>query len=295
MALACSPPTSGWPRRSGSEGTPRSTSRPCSSTPSTIAPRFGGTGGATHSIDSTTFGQSTACWYGRLAPDRVPTGAQLEGLLWSEAQLPTPTPRFPAQAGPFARSKSRYPCRLRGTHVDNSFKHPPRSRQPTGCRGCPGPARWRVIVGAVHCRAEALPRQGGSISVTSAARIEEARRLMVENGMVPSSSSPARMTYLVHVRWGLSRRPFLVVLPCRRESARSVAGVRGSASPGDGQLHQRRARLAGRRRLGRHRWRHLEDRGMATGKVGIEERVRFFIAEGCSMVHRMSSSCWRRR
>ena len=112
-------------------------------------------------------------------------------------------------------------------------------------------------------------------------RIEKARRLMVENGMGAIVLEPGTsMTYFVDVRWGLSERPFLVVIPAKGELA--------YVSPG---FEEARAREITKFTNDVRVWQEdedwgavvggiLKDRGIATGKVGIEERVRFFIADG---------------
>ena len=52
------------------------------------------------------------------------------------------------------------------------------------------------------------------------ARIEKARRLMAENGIGAIVLEPGTsMTYFVNVRWGLSERPFLLVIPQKGDLA----------------------------------------------------------------------------
>jgi Xaa-Pro dipeptidase len=113
------------------------------------------------------------------------------------------------------------------------------------------------------------------------ARIEKARRLMRDNGMgamiLESSSS---MFYYTGVRWGQSERPFGVVIP--------VTGDLAYFTPA---FEEERARELTRFSNDVRIWQEdespyqlianiLRDRGVATGKVGIEERLRFFIADG---------------
>jgi Xaa-Pro dipeptidase len=112
-------------------------------------------------------------------------------------------------------------------------------------------------------------------------RIEKARRLMTENGLGAIVLEPGTsMTYYVNVRWGLSERPFLLVIPATGELA--------YISPG---FEEQRAREITRFTNDVRVWQEdedwgalvagvLKDRGVATGKVGVEERVRFFIPEG---------------
>ncbi len=113
------------------------------------------------------------------------------------------------------------------------------------------------------------------------ARIEKARRLMVDNGMGAIVLEPGTsMSYFVDVRWGLSERPFLLVIPAKGELA--------YVSPA---FEEARAREITKFTSDVRVWQEdedwgrivagiLKDRGIATGKVGIEERVRFFIPDG---------------
>jgi Xaa-Pro dipeptidase len=113
------------------------------------------------------------------------------------------------------------------------------------------------------------------------ARIEKARRLMAENGMGAIVLEPGTsLSYFVNVRWGLSERPFLLVIPAKGELA--------YVSPG---FEEQRAREITRFTNDVRVWQEdedwghvvagiLRDRGVATAKIGVEERVRFFIPEG---------------
>ena len=116
------------------------------------------------------------------------------------------------------------------------------------------------------------------------ARIEKARKLMVENGIggmfLEHGSS---LFYFTGVQWGLSERPFGAVIPARGELA--------WISPG---FEEQRARELIKFSNDVRVWQEdespyrliaqiLRDRGAATGKVAMDERVRFFIADG---VHR---------
>jgi Xaa-Pro dipeptidase len=115
-------------------------------------------------------------------------------------------------------------------------------------------------------------------------RIEKARKLMVDNGIgamfLEHSSS---LFYFTGVQWGLSERPFGAVIPARGELA--------WISPG---FEEQRARELIKFSNDVRVWQEDEspyrliaqivrDRGVATGKVAMDERVRFFIADG---VHR---------
>jgi Xaa-Pro dipeptidase len=113
------------------------------------------------------------------------------------------------------------------------------------------------------------------------ARIEKARRLMAENGLGAIVLEPGTsMAYFVDVRWGLSERPFLLVIPAKGELAYVAPG-----------FEEDRAREITKFTNDIRVWQEdedatavvasiLKDRGVSTGKVGLEERVRFFIAHG---------------
>ena len=112
-------------------------------------------------------------------------------------------------------------------------------------------------------------------------RIEKARRLMRENGMSAMFlESGSSMFYYTGVQWGLSERTFGVVIP--------VNGDLAYVSPG---FEEDRARELTKFSNDVRVWQEdespfaliagiLRDRGIATGKVGFEENVRFFITDG---------------
>ncbi|MFA5911705.1 MAG: M24 family metallopeptidase [Vicinamibacterales bacterium] len=113
-----------------------------------------------------------------------------------------------------------------------------------------------------------------------AARIERARRLMTDNKIsaiyLEGGSS---MFYYTGVRWGLSERPFVCVIPAKGDLAwvcpafeeqRARELVKGAADVRVWQEDESPYRqVAG----------ILKDRG-ATGRVGVEERLRHFIYSG---------------
>jgi Xaa-Pro dipeptidase len=113
------------------------------------------------------------------------------------------------------------------------------------------------------------------------ARIEKARRLMRENGMAAMFlEAGSSLYYYTGVRWGLSERPFGVVIP--------VEGELAYVTPA---FEEERARELTRFSNDVRVWQEdespygviagiLRDRGVATGRVGVEERVRFFVADG---------------
>jgi Xaa-Pro dipeptidase len=112
-------------------------------------------------------------------------------------------------------------------------------------------------------------------------RIEKARRLMAENGLGAIVLEPgASMSYFVGVRWGQSERPFLLVIPVKGELAYVAPG-----------FEEARARELTKFTDDVRVWQEdedwggtvagiLKDRGVSTGRIGFEERVRFFITEG---------------
>jgi Xaa-Pro dipeptidase len=112
-------------------------------------------------------------------------------------------------------------------------------------------------------------------------RIARAQRLMTEQGVgAIVLEGGTSMTYFVNVRWGLSERPFLLVVPAKGELA--------YVSPA---FEEQRAREVIRFTNDVRVWEEdedplarvvgiLKDRGVATAKIGVEERVRFFVADG---------------
>jgi Xaa-Pro dipeptidase len=113
------------------------------------------------------------------------------------------------------------------------------------------------------------------------ARIDKARRLMAENGIgAIVLETGTSMTYFANVRWGLSERPFLLVIPQKGELAYVCPG-----------FEEARAREITTFTKDVRVWQEeedwgatvssiLKDRGVSTAKIGVEERVRFFIADG---------------
>jgi len=113
------------------------------------------------------------------------------------------------------------------------------------------------------------------------ARIEKARRLMAANGIgaifLEGGSS---MFYFTGVRWGNSERTFGVVIPAKGELAWVTPA-----------FEEQRARELIKFSNDVRTWQEdespykliagiLRDRGVATGTIGMEERVRFFIYDG---------------
>lgn len=112
-------------------------------------------------------------------------------------------------------------------------------------------------------------------------RIEKARRLMAENGLGAIVLEPGTsMAYFVDVQWGLSERPFLLVIPAKGDLAYVAPG-----------FEEDRAREVTKFTDDIRVWQEdenacevvagiLKDRGVLGGKVGLEERVRYFVAHG---------------
>ena len=113
------------------------------------------------------------------------------------------------------------------------------------------------------------------------ARIDKARSLMRANGIAAMFlEGGSSMFYYTGVRWGNSERPFGVVIPIRGELAWVTPG-----------FEEQRARELIKFSNDVRVWQEddspyrviagiLRDRGAAAGKIGVEERVRFFIFDG---------------
>ena len=113
------------------------------------------------------------------------------------------------------------------------------------------------------------------------ARLAKAQRLMAERGIgAIVLEGGTSMSYFVDVRWGLSERPFLLVIPAKGDVAYVAPG-----------FEEQRAREVIKFSNDVRVWQEdedatalvggiLKDRGVSTAKIGVEERVRFFIADG---------------
>jgi len=113
------------------------------------------------------------------------------------------------------------------------------------------------------------------------ARIEKARRLMTENKIdAIFLEGGTSMFYFTGVRWGNSERTFGVVIPAKGELAWVTPA-----------FEEARARELIKFSNDVRVWQEdespyaviakiLKDRGAGTGKIGMEERVRFFIFDG---------------
>ena len=113
------------------------------------------------------------------------------------------------------------------------------------------------------------------------ARIEKARRLMAENGIDAVLLEPgSSLFYYTGVRWGLSERTFAFVLPAKGEPAYVCP-----------KFEEARARELTKFSNDIRAWeedespyrliaRIFQDRGVASGRIGVEERLRFFLFDG---------------
>jgi len=113
------------------------------------------------------------------------------------------------------------------------------------------------------------------------ARIEKARKLMIDNKIdAIFLEGGTSMFYFTGVRWGNSERTFGVVIPAKGELAWVTPG-----------FEEARARELIKFSNDVRVWQEdespyaviakiLKDRGAGTGKIGMEERVRFFIFDG---------------
>ena len=128
------------------------------------------------------------------------------------------------------------------------------------------------------------PFPGKAVPIAEAERlrrIEKARSLMAANGIGALVLEPGTsMAYFADVRWGTSERPFLLVIPQKGDLAYVTPAFEESRAreltkfTNDVRVWQEDEDW-GRIVVG-----ILKDRGVTSGKIGVEERVRFFIPEG---------------
>lgn len=148
--------------------------------------------------------------------------------------------------------------------------------------GPPPPADPANVPAAIRAL---KPMTGGVVPISAderRARIDKARRLMREHQigaiLLEGGSS---LFYFTGVSWSLSERPFVAVIPARGapawvtpafEEARARELIKAPDADvrvwqEDESPYERVAAI-------------LKDRGVATGRLGIEERLRFFIVDG---------------
>jgi len=112
-------------------------------------------------------------------------------------------------------------------------------------------------------------------------RIQKARQAMKQSGLrAIVLESGAAMLHLTGVRWGRSERTFALVLPAEGEPAWVVPGF---------EVMRARELIHGRPDI--RAWEEdespfekiaqiLKDRGITSGRVGIDDNVRFFVFDG---------------
>jgi Xaa-Pro dipeptidase len=126
-----------------------------------------------------------------------------------------------------------------------------------------------------------MPQQTTVSAETYRARITKLQEAMKEFGLdaVVLESGPA-MAWLTGVRWGRSERTFAVVLTQKGDPAWVLPGFEEARAreliqvgkdirvwQEDESPYQRIAEI-------------MKDRGIASGRVGMEESVRFFVFDG---------------
>ena len=146
------------------------------------------------------------------------------------------------------------------------------------------PALAGAEVSAASLEATSIESQSAPPAITDderRARIEKARRLMTDNGIAAMFlEGGTSMFYYTGVRWGNSERTFGVVIPAKGELAWVTPA-----------FEEQRARELIKFSNDVRVWQEdespyeviagiLRDRGAANGKIGFEERVRFFIFDG---------------
>lgn len=136
--------------------------------------------------------------------------------------------------------------------------------------------------------AEALsklkPMLDGVVPITDderRGRIQKAQRLMAENGIdAVYIESGSTLFYYTGVRWGQSERMFAMVMPQKGELAfvcpafeeeRARERIRFGDDVRTWQEHENPYLLVAQ---------ILADRGIRSGKLGIEERARYFLVDG---------------
>jgi Xaa-Pro dipeptidase len=118
------------------------------------------------------------------------------------------------------------------------------------------------------------------------ARREQARRLMAEHGLdAIVLAEGTSLVYFVGVQWWGSERLFAAVIPARAEpfyvcpafeEGRAREQLAAGADPESADVRSWQEDESPYERLAQG----LRDRGVATGRVGLEENVRFVFADG---------------
>jgi Xaa-Pro dipeptidase len=126
-----------------------------------------------------------------------------------------------------------------------------------------------------------MPQTTEVTQTTYRARQAKLQQAMKEFGLSAIVLEPGpAMLYLTGVRWGKSERTFAVVLPAKGEPVWVLPGfeemrARELIRPGDDiRIWQEDESPYERIVAG------LKDRGVDTGRVGIDENARFFVFDG---------------
>lgn len=116
---------------------------------------------------------------------------------------------------------------------------------------------------------------------TYAERLAQLQKAMKEFGLEAIVLEPGpAMLYLTGVRWGKSERTFAVVLPAKGAPVWVLPGfeemrARELIRPGD-EIHVWQEDESPFALIARA----LKDRGVTSGRVGIDEAARFFVFDG---------------
>jgi Xaa-Pro dipeptidase len=111
-------------------------------------------------------------------------------------------------------------------------------------------------------------------------RMEKARRLMLEQGIGAVLIEPgSSMVYYTGVRWSPSERTFAVVIPARGEPGWVCPAFEEARAreliPSGGEVRTWQEDESPFRLIAGL----LRDRGVGTGRIGLEEQVRFFLTD----------------
>jgi Xaa-Pro dipeptidase len=118
------------------------------------------------------------------------------------------------------------------------------------------------------------------------ARIENARRAMAENRLDALMLTVARQWFTSRICAGAGRRTAVCPDPAgQRRAFLRLPGLRtrwrrGADRAGAARVRRRDPHLAGGRKPLRTRGPGLKDRGLASGRLGMEERVEFVFSDG---------------
>src|SRR3982751_5089831 len=159
----------------------------------------------------------------------------------------------------------------------------------SACNGSPEPAsaqtpKQAASAGVPPALAALKPMTADVKPITNderSARVQKAQQLMAQHKIAAVLlEGGSSMFYFTGVRWGLSERPFVCVLPQKGELAWVCPG-----------FEEERARELVAKTAEVRVWQEdespyrqvagiLRDRGAASGRIGVEERLRYFIYSG---------------